>query len=419
MTRPAFTDDVLDSLRQRGDPVADQVVGDFIQARGVVEPRELVQLLIREREALPEREQLQSVRDYFDQPVPLPTWAEAALLREGQEFFAVFGVHIASALFCASLPMSYAAVDGSQVLTRTAELVSHTRRRLAQTGQMLLDVMGANDDHDATPFAPGTPSYRAPHGVRLFHAAVRRMLRADRNYDPAKLGEPINQEDLLGTLISFTVVVIDSLERFGIRVEARQRDAYVRLWLTAGFLLGIEPDLLLTRNGSGDEPLDWDELCALRDLIARRHAGPSTSGRILMAALLAEETEPLPFFLRGLPRACTRHLIGEPYIGYLAIPPAPLASVLLRPLPLVNSLLFRRRYYDLTGWLFARVTRDMYRSWIAASDPGDAGQHPWRYEPIERAWKLEPVRTRATRVARHPIEVTRGRRAAGTAFSAR
>ena len=59
------------------------------------------------------------------------------------------------------------------------------------------------------PFGPDTYAYRAPHGVRLFHAAVRHMLRNDPTYDRAALGEPINQEDLLGTLLAFTVVVID------------------------------------------------------------------------------------------------------------------------------------------------------------------------------------------------------------------
>ena len=362
-------------------------------------------------------EQLPSVRRYFDTPFDLPHWAEADVLREGQEFFRVFGVHIASALFCASLPMSYAAVDGAQVLTRTAELVSNTRRRLAQTGEMLLDVMGVNDEGDAEPFAPGTCAYAAPHGVRLFHAAVRHMLRTDPDYDAAALGEPINQEDLLGTLTTFTVVVVESLVRFGVPVDARQRDAYARLWLTAGYLLGIEPELLQSRVRDDGAPLQWDELVAVRDVIAARHAGPSSSGRTLMAALLAEQREPLPVLLRGLPRACTRHLIGREYSEFLAIPPAGWTALLLRPLPLVNRILFRRRYYDLAGWLFAHVTRDMYRTWISAGSPDGSGVHPWRYRPIARAWKLEPAGTRARRVLRHPVDVSRERRERGTAFA--
>ena len=242
MTRPPFTDSYLDALQGHGDPVADAVVADFVQVRHITDPQYVVLQLIQHQRRLPPAEQIPSVRAYFDTPVPLPPWADVAVLRRGQEIFRVFGVHIASALFCASLPMSYAAVDGSQVLTRTAELVSNTRRRLAHTGEMLLDVMGANDDRAALPFAPGTHAYDAPHGVRLFHAAVRHLLRNDAEYQRVQPGEPINQEDLLGTLTVFTVVVVEALQRFGVHLDAAQRDAYVRVWLTAGYLLGIEPD---------------------------------------------------------------------------------------------------------------------------------------------------------------------------------
>jgi hypothetical protein len=419
MTRSPFTDSYLDTLRACSDPVADAVITDFVQVQGITDPQYVVQQLIQHQRTLPPAEQIPSVRAYFDTPIPLPPWADVAVLRQGQEVFRVFGVHIASALFCASLPMSYAAVDGSRVLARTAELVSNTRRRLAHTGEMLLDVMGFNDDRAALPFAPETHAYGAPHGVRLFHAAVRHMLRNDDEYDVTQRGEPINQEDLLGTLTVFTVVVVEALERFGVKLDASQRDAYLRVWLTAGFLLGIEPTALLSRRERGDVALGWEELVDLRDAIAGRHVGPSPSGQLLMSALLEEESEPLPFPLRGLPRACTRTLIGPEYSEYLAIPPPGWTRFLLQPLPLVNRLLFNRRYYDLSGWLFARVTRSLYGNWIsvASADPG--GGHPQRYRPVWRAWNLEPAAERAQRVVSHPLRVSKRRRTLGTAFAAR
>ena len=177
--------------------------------------------LIQHHRRLPPAEQIPSVRAYFDTPVPLPPWADVAVLRRGQEIFRVFGVHIASALFCASLPMSYAAVDGSQVLTRTMELVSNTRRRLAQTGEMLLDVMGANDDRRRAPVRARNPRVRrtarraAVPRRGAAHAAAATPSTSARNS-----GEPINQEDLLGTLTVFTVVVVEALERFGVHLDA-------------------------------------------------------------------------------------------------------------------------------------------------------------------------------------------------------
>jgi hypothetical protein len=415
MVRPPFTEDYLASLRARGDPEADAVVSDFVAATGESDPSAFVQLLMQYRHTLPPDVQVPSVREYFERPVPLPDWAARDVLQRGQEFFNVYGVHIAAALFCGSLPMSYTAVDGTHVLVSTADLVSHTRRRIALTGEMLLDVMGANDKRGAAPFTFDAPSYRAPRGVRLFHAAVRHMLLNHRGYDRTRFGEPINQEDLLGTLVAFTVVVIEALQRFGVTMTDEQRDGYVRLWLTAGHLLGIDPESLGSRKADGPVPLDWDELVGLRDTIARRQAGPSPTGQLLMSALLDEQSDALPHPFKGLPRACTRYLIGDTYSTYLAIPPPGWTALLLKPLPRVNRVMFGRVYYDLGGWLAAKVTRRLYRRWIRLT-PAD-GPNPWRYGSVKRPWKLQPVPTRALRVARHPVRTTRDRRTQGTAFA--
>jgi ER-bound oxygenase mpaB/B'/Rubber oxygenase, catalytic domain len=415
MGRPPFSDAYLTSLRARGDPDADAVVSDFVAQAGETDPRALVQQLIRHRRTLPPDAQVPAVRDYFERPVALPEWAEPEALRRGQEFFNAFGVHIAAALFCGSLPMSYTAVDGTQVLLQTEELLRHTGRRIAQTGEMLLDVMGANDAPGTVPFTFDAPSYRAPRGVRLFHAAVRHMLRNERDYDRQKLGEPINQEDLLGTLIAFTVVVIQALERFGVQMSEEQRDGYVRLWLTVGYLLGIDPALLGSRRHDGPVPLDFDELVELEGTIARRHAGPSSAGRALMSTLLAQQSAGLPHPLKALPRACTRYLIGDTYSTYLGIAPARWTALMLKPLPRVNRVVFGRVYYDLAGWLSAKVARNLYRTWIAHASVTEP--NPWRYDAVVRPWKLEPAPTRAMRVARHPMRTTRERRERQTAFA--
>ena len=139
-----------------------------------------------------------------------------------------------------------------------------------------------------------------------------------------------------------------------------------------------------------------------------------------MAALLEEESEPLPFPFRGLPGACTRALIGTEYSEYLAIPPAGWTRFLLQPLPLVNRLLFNRRYYDLSGWLFARVTRSLYGNWIAVANADTDGGHPQRYRPVWRG--VEPRTgdgTRANASCSIRSRVRKRRRTLGTAFAAR
>ena len=156
------------------------------------------------------------------------------------------------ALWMASLPANYACARGAEPLVRTARLTRSPKRRYVETGQMIIDAM--------TPGAlvPGHAGYRTVRHVRLMHAAVRHVLLHADEIDGAReagiepwdhsFGVPINQEDLLGCLLSFSVVGIESLDRSGVRLSPDEREAYVHVWNLVGHQLGIADGLL---------PLDW------------------------------------------------------------------------------------------------------------------------------------------------------------------
>src|SRR5262249_58300858 len=208
-------------------------------------------------------------------------------------------------------------------------------RRIAETGQMLLDVMAANDQ-SLPPLSPDTVAYKAARGVRLFHAAVRHWILSDpeKEWDADRLGVPINQEDLLGTLAAVTVVMIESLEKMGVSVDERQRDAYVHLWLVVGHLMGIDYQLVLPRDFPSDEqPLFYSDVRRLRGEILRRSAGESSGGRILMRALLEAMDRSMPPLFKDLPRALTRHLIGGGDAAMLHAPQGGVVSVPVRGRP--------------------------------------------------------------------------------------
>ena len=79
------------------------------------------------------------------------------------------------------------------------------------------------------------------------------------------LGVPINQQHLLGTLFSFSVVGIESLRRSGVRLSTYQKEAYIHVWNLVGHQLGIRSDLL---------PLSWADSQALWDHRRRTESGP-------------------------------------------------------------------------------------------------------------------------------------------------
>ena len=101
-----------------------------------------------------------------------PRWPpDPALIERGQRVFADYGLYQAAALFFASLPMAYATLDGAAVLARVSDLATQSLvRRVAETGQMLLDVMGLRGGDSLDPGAPG---YMTAVGLRLMHSCVR------------------------------------------------------------------------------------------------------------------------------------------------------------------------------------------------------------------------------------------------------
>ena len=251
------------------------------------------------------------LKEYLFKTLPLPDWADMAKIERGQRVFEKWGLHISCCLFCASLPSSYAAAKGVKVLAMTARLDSDARRRVAETGQFLVDVLsvGGLDQHGK--------GRRAIQKVRLMHAAVRHLIKARDERQPGlwdyqEWGEPINQEDLAGTLLAFSYVVADPIRRLGVHLAAEDIDAYLHLWNVVGHLLGLDSDLLVH---------DVDEATALIEIIRDRQFAASPEGTQMTGALLELLDEMTPGFLfdETIP-PLIRHLIGDKTADLIGVP---------------------------------------------------------------------------------------------------
>jgi hypothetical protein len=383
----------LGALRLVGDPPIDAQLTALVQGSNR-EPRQILLGLMHDR----------PFQEIDDGGGELPKWVDPKLLRQGQDFLCRHGLEIATALFFASLPYSYTAGKGSAVLMRTAELTTgRTNRRIAETGQMLLDLMTV--DPEKKPLEPGTLASDAARGVRLFHAVVRGTIRADREdrWDETELGAPVNQEDLLGTLIVFSIVVLDALETLGISFAdttgQREREAYVHFWLVVGHLLGIDYARLRSEPLPAEvPPLNIEELRLLQTAIFRRHSAPSLDGQTLTAALLEATSAKMPWPLKGYPAAAMRALLGRDVADALGVPPAGAAAFVFDAAQLGTNILSRRGTNQRLGPFFLTIpgpgdalahvarlaTKTLYRRWITANE----GYFPeWRLAAA-RNWGL-------------------------------
>ena len=290
----------LDALRAVGDPEADATVAAL--GRDIWVVNAMLRHVHRNEEPLPDGVP-PLVRRFFEAHVGLPAQFDPARAARAQHFASRHLFQITLALFCASLPTAYGAARGSRVLAATGRMAGkELDRRVNETAQFLLEVIAPGA------FSPRGSALRAIQKVRLMHAAVRAHLAAA---EPEGTEIAINQEDQLGTLFAFSVVVIRALRRLGVTVEPDEAEDYYQLWRAVGAMLGIRSELL---------PHDFIAACDLTDRIAARQLEASPHGRALMAELLAGMERHVPSALQRAPRLLVRYLVGDELADALGVP---------------------------------------------------------------------------------------------------
>jgi hypothetical protein len=340
MAAEVLKDHELDGLRKIGDPDFEHaVLGDafsdtrskgFLEAAAGLAPA-----------AVPH--------------IPTTLVIDEDKVRVANALFGRYGTEIAGALLLAALPQAYAARWGSRVLAATARLQNDFRRRIVRTAQFVLLVTRAPQGYEtgvSDLWAPNgaalqvgrasetTPPWLACVAVRRFHESVRQTIQSDEPLKKAVGREneiPLNQEDLLGTLLSFTVTVFEVLERYGISWTADEQEAYLHLWDLVGERLGtgtpavreqLPPDLkqkLDDERWIGLRPPTVRQTRRLFDQLRHRQWPPPAAivpdvgntadvkpdcvaGRVLVRALLNELAAAMPTGTRALPLAVMRQL---------------------------------------------------------------------------------------------------------------
>lgn len=360
------------ALREIGDPDADKVVRAILAKTQNDNPQATLEGLIA---ALRDLNDSGPVTRWVEHVERFPVWADADLVERGQGVFTAWSLDIVTSLFCASLPFAYAAAKGAQVLKRQSELANPATaaRRIAETGQMLLDV----SQLDA--LRPGRRGYKTIRTVRLLHATIRARLtqpstpgRAPGNsphWDVARLGVPVNQEDLLGTLLSFSTVVFSALDRLGVGLDDRSKESFLHLWAVIGHLLGIQ---------NAESILDPARAEELTGCISEELHAPSAAGVCLMEVLMGEMELSMPWGLRKLPRTLVRHMAGDEIADMLGVAPGAWWRPLLPALAAVSRIAARTSWGAPVLQAPSRLLgRSMIRMWVDRTILDEQPTHVW------------------------------------------
>ena len=295
MSRELWTDTYLEEMRRIGDPEADEVVREVFERRQFGELNTFIGSLSGTR-GLP-ADLPSEIRDFVVRTAPRPDWVRGTQLRCAEDFFTRHGLSAMTALVCASLPECYTMRQGVRILGLTRQLGAHVDRRLHQTALMVLAVM---QPHGLDPDGVGIGEAQK---VRLLHAAIRRLIvlgvtpaqasaqagtttsrsiaqamaRQGFTWDLDRDGQPLNQEDLAFTLLTFGYVLPLAMSRFGVPVSDEEHAAFIHTWNVTGAYLGVRRELL------ADTPAD---AAVLFERIKQRQAGPTVEGAFLTARLL-------------------------------------------------------------------------------------------------------------------------------------
>ncbi len=319
MTENRWTPELLAALRAEMDPLADRTVAAIYEAGETAEVNAMLRTLIAGLDR-PLSELPPVVRDYLEASSRLPAWLDPAKVALGEDLFGEWGVSSCAILACASLPECYMMRNGIHVLAMTQRLTQHAQRRVLETAQMIMAVMFPGG------LAPNGVGVRTAQKVRLMHAAMRFLILhptpapgpptslADvmqQETWKTQYGQPINQEDLLFTLMTFSHIGIRSLDRLGASLTAAQKDAYIHCWNVAGYVMGIREDVL---------PNDHVEAAALFETIKAQQGGGTPEATQMQASLLSFMEGLMPHGpFRRLPAYMTRRLIGDDTSNMLGV----------------------------------------------------------------------------------------------------
>ncbi|HEY4219431.1 MAG TPA: oxygenase MpaB family protein [Gemmatimonadaceae bacterium] len=280
-------DAFLDGLRQFGDGAADRCAIELSKTdNSAAVARAMFAGMTQNDQRLP-ADAPAPLRAFFDetyawchrcrQPA-LPAWVDRDRVIRGQTVFMERLIPSVLVLLCKSLPEGYAAAGATKILNISGELLAHTYHRLMGTLQLLVNVSSPQS------FERSGVALLNAQQMRLLHAGVRSNVApkvldrraGEGGYQAylARYGMPINQEDLLATIMAFSLLVVRGLRMLHVPLTDAEAEDFYYVWRVFAHLMGIHPP-----DDSADESHLPETLAEASDFYAaycRRHYAGET-----------------------------------------------------------------------------------------------------------------------------------------------
>lgn len=347
----------LDRLRSEGDREADDCLAELAGAGQNFS--ELFRFLNSNHAQVPV-DAPDALRRFFADamrtPAPDGQPVDRARLARGEDVFMTHACCSALALLAMSLPAGYAAPNLARVLVMSGNLKNHPYTRLLGVLQMVVNVTARGG------FEPNGKALVTAAKLRLLHAGVRHLVHRRIPEYQSQYGVPVNHEDMLATIMGFSLLVIRGLQRMGVGLGEQEADDYFYLWRTYALAMGIRP--ADAPDSTEYLPASLDEADEFYAAYARRHyrdAAENPEGvELTRASLMMLEhmvsLTPLRRLGAGLvPRIYMQQMLGVDGLVMRGVPPV--RFHLLTSVALLSAL---KLWTALGAWLDRRTGQHVH-----------------------------------------------------------
>ncbi|RZM27355.1 MAG: DUF2236 domain-containing protein [Pedobacter sp.] len=318
-----FNNAFLNSKRLLADPLADNFIEEVFT--DPIKKSELLKWLGNElgKSELRLLKSLYPDIEFIQKADILPAWADRQLMRRGSALFVRNSEMVMNLLGLLSLPYCYTAANGAMVLYLSELITKQTTKRLFDTAIFVWEVMGP-DAYEETGNA-----YVEILKIRIIHALVRYHTLLSEKWKHT-WGMPINQEDMAGTNLSFSLIVTRGMKKLGIKVSPQDEEAFLHVWSVIGHLMGLNEDLIPKNKWEAD---NLDLAIKDREFRASNHGAELTQSLInhIMSVNTSKATAD---DIIGL----MRYLLGNEIADMLSMKKATLPSYKLMLLKSLNFL---------------------------------------------------------------------------------
>ena len=253
-----------------GDPLADDLAS-WMEQNGELAKRQFERALRGGVSAVSDPST--ELTRFFLRAETVPAWVDFAQIRTGALAYQRFGILGMIILSAWSLINGYHSSAAVKPLAFTGQLRHNTQRRLAETARFVSEATQVDG------LRVGRLGRDISLRVSLVHAHVRRACLSSGQWRTDLWGLPINQADMLGTLLEFSLLMMDGAQRLGFFLTPEEREAILAMWRYCGHLSGVDP-WLLKQLGSEYETR------RLADLLRLVQPGPDQDSRVLTEQLL-------------------------------------------------------------------------------------------------------------------------------------